>query len=387
MKRRYFLNFFFQFATLGVFLPFFAIYMKDRGFSGTEISLIMMFFPMMQLLANPLYGIIADTRLSRVAIYRTALVGSICLFPGFYLADGFWQFALFIGAYAFFRLPSVSIVNASLLERLASLRADYGRLRLGGSIGFILFVNVAGWWTARHGIAHLPDVLLLGLVGHLLVGWGTPVNLQQERRPVQPGGWRNFYRNRAWLWFLGAVVFHRIAEGGYNIFFSAYVVDLGHSTADAGRLWAVAVSSEVLVLWLSPLIINRFRTDRIMLVCFCVAAGRWFLTAHVTGISQLAILQGLHGITFGLFYVSSVQWAHNNAPDGLTTTAQSVLTAIMFGMSGLIGMPLSGPLYDAGGGTLVFTVSGWLALTAAVVNVCTAAEHRGRSSHTPVSSH
>lgn len=362
------LNFFFQLATIGVFLPFFTVFLTQvRGFSGSQSATIILTIPLLNMVMNPVYGILADVWFTRRAVYRTALVGAALVFPWFYVAESFWAMALLVALYALFRLPGVSILNAAVLDRSAGLPHAYGRVRAVGSLGFIVFAVWMGWWTEHFGIARLPDGLVAGIVLHILVGWNAPVDLAARTSRPAPGAWRVLLTDPRWALFLLGVGLSRVAETGYNVFYSVHLVDLGFTPGFAGSMWSLGVASEVAMLLLAHRAVARFSLDAILALTYAVAALRWLATALVSDAGLFAALQLTHGITFSLFYVAAVEWAHRNAPQGLKTTAQALSSAVMFGVAGVVGTLAAGPIYDRGGGTAVFySAAGWSGAAAVV---------------------
>lgn len=362
----FFWAFFFQFAAIGVFLPYFGLFLQDKGFSGAEISSILIGIPIVQLVGNPIYGYLADTRFSRAAIYRTAMLTVMLLTVGFYLVETYWAFFIFVATHSFFRLPNVSILNAALMERLAD-KATYSRVRTGGSLGFVAFALLAGAWVSHFGMARLPDMLVVALAALILISWNAPVNVAADVPQAAPGGWRKFFTDRRWLLFLSTICISRIADTCYNVFYGIHLRDLGYAPHVVGGMWAIAVLGEVAVFWWSPAWLRRFRLEPMLLLTYAVAVGRWGLTAIADNIWALGLLQATHGLTFGLFYVVAVEWAYRESPAGYNTSAQSVTNAMMFGLSGIIGALVAGPLYDWGQGRAVFFAAAGFALSAVLL--------------------
>lgn len=359
--RRLFWNYLLHFGTLGAFLPLFGVFFRGRGFSGTEVSVLAMAVPAVQILAPPVYGWLADTRVSRLTLYRLALATAVLLVPAFYWLERFWLLFGLIALYGLFRGPLVSLLNAATFELIDRIGGDFGRIRLGGSLGFIVFALLAGIWTDVAGLERLPDLLLVGGLLHLVLGWRAPMTAARGLAKPDPGAWRRFVRDPRWLLFLGGLALSRMAEQAYNVFYSVHLTDLGFSTSFAGAMWSLGVASEVVVLLWSHKILGRFRLEPLLTFTYLVAALRWAATSAASSAVTLGALQLAHGITFGLFYVTAVAWAHRWSPPGLSTSAQGVTNGTMFGVAGVLGQLVAGRLYDLGGGVLVFQVAAALA--------------------------
>ena len=97
-----------------------------------------------------------------MAIVRLASLVSILVFAGMFWAEGFWPIALVMTAYSFFwnaSLPQFEVVTFSYLKEQA---ARYARIRVWGSIGFIVTVVVLGAIVERYGAESvLPAVLAI----------------------------------------------------------------------------------------------------------------------------------------------------------------------------------------------------------------------------------
>ena len=60
------------FAALGVFFPFFSLYLDENaGLSGTEVGLVMASVPLTGMLAQPLWGLAADRSGRRARLRST----------------------------------------------------------------------------------------------------------------------------------------------------------------------------------------------------------------------------------------------------------------------------------------------------------------------------
>src|SRR5690625_5520445 len=72
---------------------------------------------------------------------------------------------------------------------------------------------------------------------------------------------------------------------------------------------------------------------------------------------HLIYLQGLHGLTFGIFYLAAFDYITLIIPKLLQSTGHLVFSAVFFGVSGIIGSLVGGRLIDSfGGGTLYFAM-------------------------------
>ena len=85
------------------------------------------------------------------SIVRVASLISLLVFSGMYWAQGFWPIALVMMAYSFFWNASLPQFEAVTFNYLQDRVARYARIRLWGSVGFIITVVVLGVLVDRRG--------------------------------------------------------------------------------------------------------------------------------------------------------------------------------------------------------------------------------------------
>ena len=150
----------------------------------------------------------------------------------------------------------IPLSEAALTQRLRGAQGfdvgRYGRVRVWGSIGFILAVTLFGLLLQRTGIDALPAwlVLVAGLL--LLAAWRLP-RQPAAPEPASAGGgstsiWQ-IVRQPVVAWFFAGVFFTVLAHTSLYVFFSLYLDSLGYSKSAVGLLWAVAVAVEIAFFW------------------------------------------------------------------------------------------------------------------------------------------
>jgi MFS transporter, PPP family, 3-phenylpropionic acid transporter len=128
------------FASVGVHLPYWPVWLEARGLSAAEIGILLAasFWP--RIVTNLVLPLQADRlgqrRRPMILLTAVTFVGLVL----FGLADGFWAFlalSVMVGASWASILP---LGEALVLRQTRERRIDYGRVRLWGSITFILAV-------------------------------------------------------------------------------------------------------------------------------------------------------------------------------------------------------------------------------------------------------
>ncbi|MFH1132197.1 MAG: MFS transporter [Pseudomonadota bacterium] len=371
--------YFFQFGALGALFPFLPLIFVGRGLSAKEISWVMVLYPISSLISPPFWGLLADTFKARVLLLRIVsfcCAGSILLllWPKTLLGN-----LLATGVFCFFRAPIVSLADASAHAVLGDQRAEFAKTRVWGSVGFAIFALGLG---LLHGTSR-PS-FLLGLTSAIYaLGGLTSLFLYAPPSERQTAVFKQtlcLFRRSPMLLFLMANCIYYSAHATFDVYFGLFVRRLGHFDSFLGAAWGIGVGCEILLmLFLATPILRRFDTSSALILCSILATVRWGCFSFATSQIALLVIQSLHAFTFGLWYLSMVKRAQDQAPQHLRTSVQSVVFSFM-GLGMIIGYLVGGVVFEQQGSAVLYL----FASTAAAIStllyfLMTVSAHRGRT--------
>lgn len=317
-----------SFGALGALFPYLPLLLASRRLDDAEISWVMVLVPIFNLATPPLWGALADALRARLQLLR--LASAMCGLAVLLLLPD-WGFTGALAAVAcisLFRAPQTSLADAATYAVTGTRRADYATVRVWGSLGFAVCVLGLGYLEGS-----LNPPLLVGITCaiYLLSAAATlPIRtapIARTRGVVRQT--RHIVSRGPMLAFLAANILYYAGHATYDAYFSLYMGKLGFGDGFVGVAWAIGVTVEIGVMFGAPLLHHRVRSSLWLALCSVVAAGRWLLLSIVTGAAPLLCLQALHGVTFGLWYLSMVRYIQTRAPTHLRTSLQSVTTSAM----------------------------------------------------------
>ena len=357
--------YFFYFAFVGAFAPFFTLYLQDIGQSAWEIAVLMSVPQVMRLLAPNLWGWLADHLGRRAGVVKLAALGSALSFCGFFFTHDFFPLVALMALVWFFWSAALPLVEAMTLDRLAGRTERYGRVRLWGSVGFI--VSVMGLGVL---LDHLPIISVLWACLLILVSVLASA-LSLEETKVGAGGTAHPVAERLRrpevLALLAACFFMSVAHGPLYVFFSIHLVEHGYDKTAVGLLWSLGVVAEILVFMTMPRLMQHFSLRSILLASFALAVVRFMLIGWAAEQAVLLLLaQVMHGATFGAFHAGAMAVLIRWFEPAQQARAQGVYGSISFGAGGMAGGLISGMAWDSLGSGITYTLaafcaaSGWL---------------------------
>lgn len=357
------------FAHIGFFNPYLPLWLKDLGFGLLAISVLTSVQSATRLFAPYAWGWVSDHTGERVRLLRygasAALVFSLALWwPLGGL--GLFLVLLLMFSHTSAMMPMSEAAMAHLVSQGGAFDVRrYGRVRLWGSVGFLVTVLAAGVWFERHGIGSFPVWTSLSLLAVALSVWCMPDMREAPHTEKQgPSVWP-VLRLPAVRWFFLAVFFHVLSHIFIYIFFSLYLDSLGYSKAVIGLLWAVSVVIEIGWFFTQARWLPRLPLTGWLVLVSAVMALRMGLTA---GAAQwlwvLLLVQGLHALTFAAHHTACIALLSHHFPGRLRGRGQALYSVLGYGLPGVLGGLGGGLLSQAFGLRAVFWLSAGCALVA-----------------------
>lgn len=336
----------FYFATLGAVLPYWGLYLRENGYSATQIGIVFAALMGTKVIAPYVWGWLADHHGKRIYIIRSAAVLTLLAFMMVPFADSFIIMALLMTAYGFFWNAALPQVEVLTFNHLGANESHYGRIRLWGSVGFILSVIALGWVLEVHGLSLLPLWIMASLSGVVVMTVLLRERAQTEVVHHSGGLWQTVRRPEV-LCLLLACLLVQLSHGPYYTFFSIYLEDHGYARGHIGLLWSLGVIAEIGVFLAMPWLSRRLGMRKLFMLALVVTILRWLLLAEfVNSIVAIVIVQLMHMMTFGLYHAVAVNLIHRMFKGRLQGRGQALYSSMSFGIGGGLGSLISGYLWD-----------------------------------------
>jgi MFS transporter, PPP family, 3-phenylpropionic acid transporter len=348
------------FASFASIAPFIVLYYQQLGFSGAQISMLAGLPPLVTIFFSPFWTNLADAKQRHKLIMSIGLAVIVLVTAAFPFTHTFALVMVLVLLFNVFVAPLSSLADSATISMLSEEKDLYGRIRVGGTIGWGVAALAVGALIKQYGLnmAFWSSALLSAL--GLLVCQGLSFRKQEEAE--SQGSVRDLLSNPRWILFLALAFFGGIAFASTAAYLSPYMKELGGNEFDVGIALAVATLSELPVFFFGDRLLKRFKSYGLLIVALIITGIRSFLFT-AAGTPILAILvQVLHGLTFPAMWVAGVSYADENAPPGLKSTAQGLFGAMTFGFGSAVGGFMGGFLLESIGGRALFFVYGVIVL-------------------------
>jgi PPP family 3-phenylpropionic acid transporter len=356
-----------SFALLGVYLPYFNLYLDRLGLSAAQIGAISAILPLCGALVPAAGGWLADRLGRRRDVVLIASSAALCAFLPMFAVTRFRWVAAVMALYALCRAPALPIVEASALELAGRGGTHYGRMRAWGSFAFIVAALLAAPVVGRWGDGAVLPAMTILLAGGVFAALAMPPDPGRGPRRAVTLRAAEVLKRRDVIVFLVACVLSQASHGPYYVFFSLHLRGAGVPTFTLGMLWATAIACEIVMMLRMPGVLARLGTTRTITVCLFLAAIRWTLCSLTVDPGVLAIAQALHAATFAAFHVAAVTHTFEVFGRDRSATGQAIYSSATYGLGNIVGMVGSGLLRDRLGTPSLFAIGAVAAMAGAVL--------------------
>ncbi len=337
--------------------PYLIVYFQEIGFNGLQISLLAGFAPLVILVGAPLWTGLADAKMRHRLIMSFTLLLCVILAVVFPLVRFFALIAPLIFIYALFASPIPSFADSATMAMLAEKRELYGRIRLGGTIGWGLLAPVAGLIIDTYGIrwAFWGYAVFMALA--LLICQKFTFGQPAEKPSIVQDA-HTMLADRRWAIFLSLSFLAGVGAAVMNNYLAPYMGELGATKSTVGWALFIATLSELPVLFFANYLLKRFTARGLFALGVLITGLRLLLYGAISVQSGVLVFQLINGLTFPMVLVAGVSYANEIAPGGMKATAQGLFAAMLAGIGAAVGGAVGGLLLGSLRGQATFLIMG-----------------------------
>ncbi|MFN3653037.1 MAG: nucleoside permease [Armatimonadota bacterium] len=384
-KLRLFLMMVLEFFIWGAWLPLVFPYMGKIGFNTDQQALIGSTFAIASIVAIFFSNQFADrTFAAEKFMAFSHLVGGLALM-GLYFTRSFPVFFGLMLVHSLLYVPTISVSNSLAFANLKDAQKEFGIVRMGGTIGWIL----AAWplyfllsgaegealTKAQSAIFLVGGIASLALAGYSLTLPHTPP------RPAEPGedrfAWLKAFKLLAapYILVLFVVTFvDSTIHNGYFVMAGKFLEDIKIPPEYITPVMSIGQVAEILTMAVLGLALKRLGWKVTMTLGILGHAARFAVFAFMSqNIPVIITVQVLHGICYAFFFATLYIYIDAVFPKDIRTSAQGLFNLLILGIGDLAAKWLFVPLqeyYTRNGATdyqSLFLVPTAMALGAAVI--------------------
>jgi PPP family 3-phenylpropionic acid transporter len=349
--------------------PFLNLFYQRRGLSGIQIGLLGTVSAVIGLLVAPLWGHWSDRLVHPRRLLQFAFLGASVAYLLLSQQSSFPRMAIIIGVAAFLLagvepVSDTMALKAGIGESGNTRKSGFGNIRLWGSLGWAMFVFIAGWLIETLGI----QAAFWGFATMLLLAVATLSFLrptQESEIPKKPEKGilsvkqiiRLLVLDKAFsgLGFSLAIVW--MARAGLYQFQAIYMDELGAGESIIGLVNTFSAVIEIPAMLWADRIVHRLGSHRVLQIAFMIYALSAGLVLMVPQIPTFFVIGALTGLGFSFYNVALVIFLNERSPSGQIATVMALFTSTLHGVVQIVAAPLNGLAFDEFGAYWLYAIA------------------------------
>ena len=336
-------SYFFYFSILGLVVPFVGVFLDGKGFSSTEIGEILAIVTASKIFGPSLWAILADKTGQQLTIIRLGALLAVGFFSFLFWLNNYWPITFILAIFSLFWtaiLPQLEVMTLNSVRRSPKI---YARIRLWGSVGFIVMAVLAGDLIERYShdaFTFLGLAVLIALYLSTLVLKQPKIHLSHM---TATSTIKSKVLNFSFIVFFVAGLMLQISFGPYYSFFALFLRDLEYTGIVIGLMIGFAVVAEIIVFIYVGELFKSFTIKIILIFSLFITAIRWILLAQYGDDFWILLFsQLMHAASFGLYHSASILFIRQHFDANQQSRGQALFVGGIYGIGGAIGAYLAG---------------------------------------------
>ncbi len=342
VKMKLFVMMILEIAIWGAWQPKIFNYMGMLGFSGWQQTLVGSVFGIAAILGIFFSNQFADRHFSAEKFLAFShLVGGLALAGAAFCTD-FWPFFGLFCLYGILYVPTISVTNSLAFANLKNPAKDFGFVRMGGTIGWI----VVSWpfiflLSADAGPSEVKNIFLVGaVVSFIMAGFSLTLPHTPPRRDaagLDKLAWLKAAKllKTPFVLILFVVTFiDAVIHNGYFVVSDAF---LTNRVGIAGNMSMVVMSigqvAEIATMLILGAVLVKLGWRTTMILGILGHAARFAVFAFFPDMQGLVIaVQVLHGICYAFFFATVYIFVDAVFPKDIRASAQGLFNLLILGV-------------------------------------------------------
>ena len=351
------------FLMIGVFMPFWPLWLADRGLGAEQIAWLLAIASWVRIATTPALCRAYDRGGWLHHLPIVLVLVTTAGYALFAFAEGFWIFLLIQIFTAIAFQPLMPIIDSRAMAEVRAERLDYGRSRLWGSLTFILATLGTGYLLEWQPVSIVLWLLLSALFLTLLAIATLPKASASQTAEHAPKGHNKvrlaeIFAKRPLVVCLVVGALIQGSHGMYYALGSLHWKSAGLSSETIGWLWSLGVIAEILLFARGSLLLRQLGPSGLLITAGLAGTLRWVILGTTTALLPVLFAQTLHAFTFAATHLALMHAISIYAPPHLASTTQALNTSVGYGVAIGGAMLASGALYDRFGGETYLTMAG-----------------------------
>ena len=341
--------FFFYFSLVAIYIVFLPKILYTLGYSSFQIGFIFSLGPLMRFFIP--FFFLQKYKLNKTVFHMSLLLALVSSIIFYFTIHNFYLFIfpnILLGIAFGIMLPYIDTFALSVLKK-----ERYGRSRLFGSLGFMLFSLVLARNLSDYSVG--LDYFLFSTIAVLIFSFLITASKDKYQNSIKQISEKFRFKKALYLWI--SLFLMQMSFGIFYNFFTIYETSHGVSLKTVSYLWAFSIICEITLFYFQSSFFKRFELLTLIKFAVFTAIIRWLLLyLFPDSIFVSYLSQSLHAFSFALHHTAAISYLYRIYEN--KKLSSQFYYGLSFGLGGFSGSLFAGYFY----GSNIFLYAALIAL-------------------------
>lgn len=353
MRKNYYMYsfwYFLMYFALGGFFPLFSQLLTSFKLSGSTMGIIFSIGSLATIISQPFWGYINDKIKRPKTVVNFLLISSSIMIFCFFFTKGATITGVIYLVFMFFNSGISSVSDSSVLAS----EIPFGKIRLWGSIGYAVGVQMSGIIAQKFGIKSILGVYIIFMIFAMLVMEKIRFK-DSNTHSIDIHDFKAILKNKKYIFLsIGCFLLGGSIIGNNNYFGLLYK-ELGGSIAGIGLAFLLFAGSEAPFMAIYQKFSGKINLVHGLIIVSIFSSIRWLLYSLTNSPFILLITFILQGISVGGYLVFTTLYVAKITDEKVRTSALSLFGALSMGLGGMVLQYFAGKIMANLGISQVYT--------------------------------
>ncbi len=347
---------------VGIYGPFMPVLLEHRGLTPLAIGVVLSLPSFIRVFSTPAIAVLFDRSPDARRLVAALALVTLLAFVGFGLATSMLAIVLVMALFALSGTALIPLTDTLAMRGVTQYGLSYGRMRLWGSVTYVLATFVGALLIGIYGPASIAPMLIgtaiLVLAATVLLPTTGAENRSPTGPPVRFADVARLLRAPRFMTFLAAASLINASHAVLYGFATLHWQKLEIPAAHIGGLWAMGVIAEITLFAFAAAPLRLIGPAGMILIGAVASVLRFGLMGFNPPLWLLYGLQAMHALTFGATHLGAMQLLGTAVPRRIAGTAQGLYASATAGLVMGVAALSAGWLYGGFGEASYWIMAG-----------------------------
>ena len=332
-----------QFFIWGAWLPLIFGYLGALGFSANQQTWILIAFPVAAIIAMFFSNQFADRNFAAEKFLGIShFVGGISILSLYFVTD-FWPFCILMWVHCLFYVPTISITNAIAFNAMKDAQKEFGIVRMGGTIGWIVAAWPLFFLLTDAGSAKYTFVIA-GFASLVLAGYSFTLPHTPPNKSADGLAWLKALKSLAvpfvlvlWLVTMVDAMVHDL----YFMWTGGFLEHIRIPKKYVMPIMSIGQIAEIGTMVVLGFFLKRLGWKTTMTIGILGHAIRFGVFAFAPFPALVIAANVLHGVCYAFFFATVYIFVDEYLPKDVRSSTQGLFNLMILGLGPIVARILA----------------------------------------------